>query len=72
MIAVAPMLILLPSLLIRQVSVATGAIVAHVVATAGAVAGGAILSEYISEKVMGYVGGSLFIVFALTTAIGFF
>jgi putative Ca2+/H+ antiporter (TMEM165/GDT1 family) len=54
------------------VSVATGAIVAHVVATAGAVAGGAILSEYISEKVMGYIGGSLFIVFALTTAVGFF
>ena len=57
---------------ICQVSVATGAIVAHVVATAGAVAGGAILSDYISEKVMGYIGGSLFIVFALTTAIGFF
>jgi len=56
----------------NPVSVATGAIVAHVVATAGAVAGGAILSDYISEKVMGYIGGSLFIVFALTTAVGFF
>lgn len=56
----------------NPVSVATGAIVAHIIATAGAVAGGAILSDYISEKVMGYIGGSLFIVFALTTAIGFF
>jgi len=53
-------------------SVFTGAVVAHTVATAIAVAGGAILSEYISEKVIGYIGGTLFIVFAITTAFGFF
>jgi len=56
----------------NPVSVATGAIVAHTVATAGAVAGGAILSEYISEKTVGLIGGTLFIVFAITTALGFF
>jgi putative Ca2+/H+ antiporter (TMEM165/GDT1 family) len=50
----------------------TGAVAAHIVATAGAVAGGALLSEYISEKVVGYIGGALFIVFAFTTALGFF
>jgi putative Ca2+/H+ antiporter (TMEM165/GDT1 family) len=54
------------------VSVAFGAIAAHVVATAGAVAGGAIISKYVSEKIIGYVGGTLFIIFGFTTALGFF
>ena len=37
-----------------------------------AVTGGALLSQYISEKVIGYIGGTLFVVFAITTAIGIF
>eukprot|EP00904_Undaria_pinnatifida_P005919 jgi/Undpi1/2457/HiC_scaffold_13.g05837.m1 len=52
--------------------VATGAIVAHASATGIAVTGGALLSQYISEKVIGYIGGTLFVVFSITTAVGIF
>ena len=48
--------------------VVAGAVVGHGTATAIAVAGGSLLSEYVSEKVVAYVGGSLFIVFAAITA----
>ncbi|CAM9347693.1 unnamed protein product [Phaeothamnion confervicola] len=56
----------------NPLSVGFGALAAHASATGIAVAGGALLSQYISEKVVGYIGGSLFIVFALTTAVGIF
>jgi len=53
-------------------AVATGAVAAHASATGVAVAGGVLLSKYLSEKVIGYIGGTLFLVFALTTALGIF
>ena len=53
-------------------SVAIGAIAAHASATGVAVAGGALLSKYLSEKVIGYIGGTLFLIFAITTAAGVF
>ena len=45
-----------------------GAATGHAAATGLAVAGGSLLGQYVSEQVMGYVGGSLFLVFAAATA----
>lgn len=56
----------------NPVSVAAGGIAAHGVATGIAVIGGAYISKYVSEKVIGIIGGTLFLVFAVTTAIGIF
>lgn len=52
--------------------VAGGAIAAHLFATAIAVLGGAFLARYISEKLVGYLGGVLFFIFALATLFGVF
>ena len=56
----------------NPVSVAAGGIAAHGIATGIAVIGGAYISKYVSEKVIGIIGGTLFLVFAVTTAIGIF
>ncbi|XP_078427717.1 protein PAM71-homolog, chloroplastic isoform X2 [Wolffia australiana] len=52
--------------------VASGAIAGHLVATSIAVMGGAFLAKYISEKLVGYTGGVLFLVFAAATFLGIF
>merc|ERR1711957_373968 len=54
----------------NPVSVAAGAIAAHAIATGIAVIGGAYISKYVSEKVIAYIGGALFLIFAATTAVG--
>jgi len=56
----------------NPVSVAAGAIAAHAIATGIAVIGGAYISKYVSEKVIGIIGGTLFLIFAVTTAVGIF
>ncbi|KAF2285589.1 hypothetical protein GH714_005647 [Hevea brasiliensis] len=52
--------------------VATGAIAGHLVATSIAILGGAFLANYISEKLVGYSGGVLFLLFAVATFFGVF
>ena len=57
---------------LNPIAVSLGAIAGHALATGLAVIGGEILSKYFSEKVIGYVAGTLFLIFAVTTAIGVF
>ncbi|KAM3359440.1 GDT1-like protein 2, chloroplastic [Capsicum galapagoense] len=52
--------------------VASGAIAGHLVATSLSILGGAFVANYISEKLVGYLGGVLFLVFAIATFFGGF
>ncbi|KAF3618241.1 hypothetical protein FXO38_33545 [Capsicum annuum] len=52
--------------------VASGAIAGHLVATSLSILGGAFVANYISEKLVGYLGGVLFLVFAVATFFGGF
>ncbi len=51
------------------VGVTTGAVAGHGVATLIAVLGGSVLGKYLNEKVVQYIGGSLFLVFAGATVL---
>lgn len=52
--------------------VAGGAIAGHFLATCIAILGGAFLANFISEKLVGYLGGGLFLIFAVATFFGVF
>uniref|UniRef100_A0A453AHK7 GDT1 family protein n=1 Tax=Aegilops tauschii subsp. strangulata TaxID=200361 RepID=A0A453AHK7_AEGTS len=52
--------------------VASGAIAGHLVATLLAIIGGAFLANYLSEKLVGLLGGVLFLLFAAATLFGVF
>lgn len=54
------------------VGVVGGAVAGHGVATAIAVFSGSVLSKYVSEKLVAYLGGSLFLVFAASTLLDIF
>ena len=54
----------------NPVGVALGALFGHFLATLIAVVGGSLLSKRISERVVGLVGGSLFLLFAVATLLG--
>ena len=52
------------------VGVAAGATAGHALATAIAVLGGALVSRWLSERAIGFIGGGLFLVFSALTQAG--
>lgn len=58
---------MLPSLWPRCAGVVGGAVAGHGLATGLAVAGGSVLTKYVSPTVLQYCGGGLFLVFAAST-----
>ena len=52
--------------------VALGGTAGHCLATGMAVVGGSFISKYLSERVIGFIGGGLFLIFGLTTLIALF
>ena len=52
-----------------RAGVVLGAVTGHGAATALAVLGGSVLGKYLSEQVVQYVGGSLFLLFAASTIV---
>mmetsp|Transcript_35473 Transcript_35473/g.100432 ORF Transcript_35473/g.100432 Transcript_35473/m.100432 type:complete len:339 (+) Transcript_35473:203-1219(+) len=52
------------------VAVGVGALSGHFAATLIAVLGGALIGKYVSEKMVGYTGGILFLAFAVLTIVG--
>ncbi|KAG2570946.1 hypothetical protein PVAP13_7KG027600 [Panicum virgatum] len=52
--------------------VASGAIAGHLIATVLAILGGGFLANYLSEKLVGLLGGVLFLLFAAATLFGVF
>lgn len=50
--------------------VGIGALTGHFAATLIAVMGGALIGKYVSEKMIGYIGGVLFLSFAALTFLG--
>jgi putative Ca2+/H+ antiporter (TMEM165/GDT1 family) len=54
-------------LALMPAGVVLGAVAGHGVATVIAVLGGSFLKDYLSERLVRYVGGSLFLIFAAAT-----
>merc|ERR1719270_2260600 len=46
-----------------------GGISAHAIATLGAVLVGEVIAKYVTEKQLAYIGGTLFLIFAATSAL---
>ena len=54
----------------NSIAVGSGALSGHFAATLIAVVGGSFIGKYVSEKMVGYIGGVLFLLFAVLTILG--